>query len=495
MSLATTLSRARLGISAPQVTVEVHLSGGLPCFQIVGLPETSVRESKDRVRSALINSGFDFPVSRIVVNLAPADLPKEGGRFDLPIAIGILLASNQLPAKAAEAYEFIGELGLSGELREIDATLPAARYCAEAKRILVLPKANSGMATLVSPESLREADSLLSVVAHLSGQSELPLGRTHPHEIDEHQQATPDLRDVRGQLLARRALEIAAAGGHSLLFCGPPGTGKSMLASRLPSILPPLTESEKMDIATLQSVVGKPIKLQRPFRSPHHTASAAALVGGGSQPRPGEISLAHRGVLFLDELPEFPRRVLEVLREPLESGEVVISRASQQLTFPARFQLITAMNPCPCGYDGDQGISCRCTAAEISRYRNRLSGPLLDRIDLRVTVPRLLPGELQSTPPGESSKSVKARVIKARQIQERRQSDLNAFMPSNAVYRFCELDQASRAWLQQLEQDKHLSSRAQHRLIKTARTIADLTGCADILLTHLQEAALYRGDF
>jgi magnesium chelatase family protein len=492
MPLATIYSRAKLGVNAPLVTVEVHLSGGLPAFNIVGLPEATVRESRDRVRSALINSRFEFPVSRITVNLAPADLPKEGGRFDLPIAVGILLASGQVPAAPLEHLELIGELGLSGELRAVDAALPAAIQANLAGHILILPAANTGLASIVDDTGLREADSLLAVAAHLHGQHALPFAGASVEPIDENNY--PDLSDVKGQAGAKRALEIAAAGGHSLLLNGPPGTGKTLLANRLPGILPPLTEAERLDIATVQSVAGQPLRLHRPFRSPHHTASAAALVGGGSYPRPGEISLAHNGILFLDELPEYPRKVLEVLREPMESGEVIISRAAQQLTFPAKFQLVGAMNPCPCGYDGDESKNCRCTPDQIQRYRSKLSGPLLDRIDLRITVPRLPPGVLQDSSKAESSAVVRERVCAARARQHQRSPNINSRLSADEVAKFCKLDEPSKQFMLRAEQKLGLSARAHHRLVKIARTIADLAGDEDISLGHLQEAMIYRGE-
>lgn len=496
MPLATVFSRAKLGVKAPLVTVEVHLSSGLPAFHIVGLPEATVRESRDRVRSALINSRFDFPVSRITVNLAPADLPKEGGRFDLPIAIGILLASAQIPVKAVDGYEFIGELGLSGELRAVDAALPAAVQTHHVNKVLILPASNAGLAAIVDSQHLREAQSLLDVVAHLQGQSSLPFGSDAPPGTGTTKTIDyPDLSDVLGQQTAKRALEIAAAGGHSLLLSGPPGTGKTLLANRLPGILPPLNEQEERDIAIVQSIAGKPLNLHRPFRAPHHTASAVALVGGGSQPRPGEISLAHGGILFLDELPEYPRKVLEVLREPLESGEVMISRAAQQLTFPARFQLVAAMNPCPCGYDGDPTQDCRCTPDQIQRYRQKISGPLLDRIDLRITVPRLPPGVLQSLSAGESSAIVRERVCAARALQLIRSGDCNANLSATEVRQHCVLDQQCKELMVKAEQRLGLSARAHHRIIKIARTIADLASEPKITLPHLQEAIAYRGDF
>ncbi len=492
MPLATVHSRARLGVDAPLITIEVHLSAGLPAFNIVGLPEASVREAKDRVRSALINSHFDFPVSRITVNLAPADLPTEGGRFDLPIAIGILIATGQLKQRDSDRYEFIGELSLSGQLRSVAAALPAALACSAAGKQLILPRGNSALASLLPADSLCEAGDLLSVVGFINGQQPLP--RCDSADASTAPPQYPDLSEVRGQLAARRGLEIAAAGGHSLLLSGPPGTGKSLLASRLPGILPALSSGEQRDIAIVQSIAGRPLCLQRPFRQPHHTASAAALVGGGSSPRPGEISLAHRGVLFLDELPEYPRKVLEVLREPLESGEVVISRASQQLRFPAQFQLVAAMNPCPCGFDGDPQQSCRCTADQIQRYRGRISGPLLDRIDLRLRVNRMAAGELQSAPPGESSAEVRARVDAARQRQLTRQGCTNALLSPAQVSEFCALDEAGRGFIAQAEQRLQLSARAHHRLLKVARSIADLAGAPRIALAQLQEAVAFRGE-
>lgn len=495
MPLATVYSRAKLGIHAPLVTVEVHLSGGLPAFNIVGLPEATVREARDRVRSAVINSRFEFPVSRITVNLAPADLPKEGGRFDLPIAIGILVASGQLPPASIDGYELIGELGLGGELRSVDAALPAAVATSAANKVLILPRANAGLAEIIAPEHLREGDSLLGVVAHLQGQTSLPLGSTLADDDGHRPVDYPDLADVRGQDAAKRALEIAAAGGHSLLLSGPPGTGKTLLANRLPGILPPLNEAEQRDIAIVQSVAGKPLQLQRPFRAPHHTASGVALVGGGSHPKPGEISLAHHGVLFLDEIVEYPRKVLEVLREPMESGEVMISRASQQLTFPARFQLVAAMNPCPCGFDGDPTRDCRCTPDQIQRYRQRLSGPLLDRIDLRLTVPRLAPGVLQSLNIGEGSAPVRQRVCQARARQLQRSSHCNAQLSAAEVSAHCALGAHEKGFMLKAEEKLGLSARAHHRIVKVARTIADLAGDDTITLPHLQEAIAYRGDF
>ncbi len=493
MPLALVYSRAKLGVNAPLVTVEVHLSNGLPAFHIVGLPETSVKESKDRVRSALLNSRFEFPARRITVNLAPADLPKEGGRFDLPIALGILAASGQLPLEPLANCEFVGELGLSGELRRIDAGLPAAIASAGDGRPLLMPVANASEAALFSDARVLPAPSLLAAVAHLVGQQRIEL---QPPPASLPAPDYPDLRDVRGQHSAKRALEIAAAGGHNLLFSGPPGTGKTLLASRLPDILPPLTESELLTSAAIQSLAGTSgdgrYSLQRPFRTPHHTASAVALVGGGSQPRPGEISLAHGGVLFLDELAEFPRKVLEVLREPLESGEIAISRAARQIHFPAKFQLVAAMNPCPCGYLGDAERSCRCSPDQIARYRQRLSGPLLDRIDLQIKVPRLPTSLLQQAPDGEPSAVVRERVVQARQRQYARSGKTNAELQVAELEQHCALDKPCRELMSAAAERLTLSARAYHRVIKMARSIADLEGSEAIARSHLQEALAYR---
>ena len=493
MSLAVVYSRAQLGIAAPLVTVEVHLGNGLPSLSIVGLPETAVKESKDRVRGALINSQFEFPARRITINLAPADLPKDGGRFDLPIALGILAASGQVAQTHLADYEFIGELALSGDLRAITGALPAGMAAADVQRRLVVPLHNLSEAALIAQQQALGAQHLLDVARHLNDQTPL---QCHAPETDVPcVQTLPDLADVRGQLQARRALEISAAGGHSLLFAGPPGTGKSLLASRLPGILPPMTDKEALEAAAIASISMQGFKLahwrQRPFRTPHHTASAVALVGGGSSPRPGEISLAHQGVLFLDELPEFDRRVLEVLREPLESGQITISRAARQAEFPARFQLVAAMNPCPCGYLGDPTGRCRCTSEQIQRYRQRISGPLLDRIDLQVDVPRLPPQDIQG-PPGEPSAAVRQRVAVARDLQITRQGTCNAQLTGIAMDRHCHLRPPEQQLLRHALERLRLSARAYHRVLRVARTIADLDNSTQIEASHLGEALGYR---
>ena len=496
MKIAIIYSRAAVGVQSPLVTIEVHLSSGLPSLSIVGLPEAAVRESKDRVRSAILNNHFEFPLHRITINLAPADLPKEGGRFDLAIALGILAASHQIPSARLNEYEFIGELALTGVLRPIRGILPVARAANEAARTLILPTANADEAALVNGASILAADHLMAVCAHLSGVQSL----SSPPARVECSQSLPDkdLEDVRAQQHAKRALEIAAAGGHNLIMVGPPGTGKTMLAERLPGILPPMTEAQALETAAVASISTNGFHpahwKQRPFRSPHHTASGVALVGGGSNPRPGEISLAHHGVLFLDELPEFDRRVLEVLREPLESGRIVISRAARQAEFPAQFQLVAAMNPCPCGYLGDSNGRCRCTADQVQRYRQRISGPLLDRIDLHIEVPNV-PQQIlleKSRIPCESSLDVQTRIIATHERQLARAGKVNHKLNNREVEKFCALNGTGYNLLEQAINRLGLSARAMHRILKVARTIADLDGSDHINPGHLGEAISYR---
>ena len=493
MSLAIVHSRAQVGVEAPPVTVEAHLANGLPALTLVGLPETAVKESKDRVRSAIQNAGFDFPPRRITLNLAPADLPKDGGRFDLAIALGVLAASEQVPAASLAELECLGELALSGELRPVQGVLPAALAARAAGRTLVVPRANAEEASLASGLKVLAVDHLLQIAAHLNGHT--PLASYQANGLLRQEAAYPDLAEVQGQLAAKRALLIAASGGHNLLLSGPPGTGKTLLASRLPGLLPPLSEEEALEVAAIHSVASHaPLTAwpRRPFRQPHHSASGPALVGGGSRPQPGEISLAHHGILFLDELPEFDRKVLEVLREPLESGHIVIARARDKVRFPARFQLVAAMNPCPCGYLGDPGGRCRCTPEQIQRYRAKLSGPLLDRIDLHLTVARESTSLLASSQAGESSAQVAARVSQARQRQLARQGCANAFLDLPGLQQHCRLPEADRLWLEQACERLNLSLRAAHRLLKVARTLADLEGASEIGRAHLAEALQYR---
>ncbi len=496
MSLAVIYSRARCGIKAPLVTVEVHLSNGLPGLSIVGLPETAVKESKDRVRGALLNSHFEFPARRITINLAPADLPKEGGRFDLAIAIGILAASGQVDKKAALNYEYVGELSLSGELRPINGTLAVAIQSALSGRELILPKENANEASLVENCRIIAAGHLLEICAHLNRRQLLLAYQ--PESFIRATQGRGDFSDVHGQYQVKRTLEVAAAGGHNLLMVGPPGTGKSMLASRFPGILPSLSEEQALETATVASISDAGFdpacwKIP-PFRSPHHTASAAALVGGGSNPKPGEISLAHNGALFLDELPEFDRKVLEVLREPLETGMITISRAAHQANFPARFQLIAAMNPCPCGYLGDSSGRCHCTLEQVQRYRSRISGPLLDRIDMHVEVSRVSHEVLRGSdaPDGETSAQVRARVIAARNRALARSGQANAALTPAEVKTHCRLTDAGHLLIEKAMNQFGLSHRAYHRILKVARTIADLADSNGIELNHVSEAIGYR---
>lgn len=500
MSLSLVYTRASAGIKAPLVTVEIHISNGLPHLSIVGLPEAAVRESKDRIRCALMNSDLDFPSRRVTINLAPADLPKEGGRFDLPIALGILAASSQIPNNALSDYEFVGELALSGDLLPIQGALPFALETRLANRILVLPQKNANEAILPGDNKVHAAKHLLDIYAHLKNYKTLPFYSKHLDPDLVKKETTTnhlDLYDVKGQPHAKRALEIAAAGGHSLLMMGPPGTGKTMLASRLPSIMPPLSTEEALEVAAVYSLKAHQVPYiwgERPFRAPHHTASAPALVGGGSKPQPGEISLAHNGVLFLDELPEFDKHVLEVLREPLESGTILISRATRQSEFPARFQLVAAMNPCPCGFLGNAKQNCRCTQEQVQRYTARISGPLLDRLDMHIEVPALSSETFlyNNETPEEKSEIVRKRVIQASKIQYNRSHKLNARLSNREIEFTCPLDEASRMLILKAMEKLKLTARSYHRIVRVARTIADLEQSKDIKIEHITESLSFR---
>ena len=493
MALASVASRALAGIDAPEVTVEVHLGPGLPAFHIVGLPDTQVREAKDLVRAALHHAQFDFPARRISVNLAPADLPKDSSRFDLPIALGILAASGQLKSACLEGHEFAGELSLTGELRSVRGALAMALGAGRAGRAFVLPAENAAQAALAERATVLPARSLLEVCAHLVGNAPIAPQR---NGVAHASPAYADFSDVKGQAAAKRALEVAAAGRHSLLLVGPPGTGKSMLAARFAGILPPMSGAEALESAAIQSASNAgfdPARWgARAFRAPHHTASRIALVGGGSPPRPGEISLAHHGVLFLDELPEFARTALEALREPLETGSISLARGARQARFPARFQLLAAMNPCPCGYLGLASGRCRCTPDAIARYRARISGPLADRIDLKVEAPVPRDEELFATAPGEASAAIRRRVREAHERQLQRQGKANAQLDTRELEAHCAVQPEAEALAKQAIARLALSARAYHRVLRVARSIADLAGAGRIGAPHVAEAIQYR---